>query len=181
MIVFGDREPRWVSVFTVDPGERTGWAWLCYERSRLATDGAHGAVKIGLELSYAMCMQGEMPSVKEDEATDEIRRYVRRSSERAASHVATDVSTVCIIEDFTLRERTMDSSLLSPVRLGAKVAYGMYLDEVPVYWQSPSDAKSTITDDRLQRWGLWRKGAPHANDAMRHLILWLRKEINGEH
>jgi hypothetical protein len=41
-------------------------------------------------------------------------------------------------------------------------------------WQTPSD-KSIVTDDRLKQWGAWRKGRPHAMDALRHLIVYLRR------
>lgn len=77
----------------------------------------------------------------------------------------------------------MDASLLSPVRLSAKLSFANHIDTNPAEWfeQSPSDAKRTIADDRLKTWGLWTPGKDHMNDAKRHLLLWIRKEKNGEH
>jgi hypothetical protein len=36
-------------------------------------------------------------------------------------------------------------------------------------------AKSTIQDDYMRAAGLWSPGQVHANDAMRHAILFLRR------
>lgn len=39
--------------------------------------------------------------------------------------------------------------------------------------QSPSDAKRFSSDDRLKRLDWWQRGQGHANDALRHLLLFL--------
>jgi hypothetical protein len=44
--------------------------------------------------------------------------------------------------------------------------------------QTSAMAKSFSTDDRLRALGWYTPGAPHANDAARHLLLWLvRREL----
>jgi hypothetical protein len=42
-------------------------------------------------------------------------------------------------------------------------------DRVPLQLQSAQQGKSFVTDDRLKVWGLHVPGAPHANDATRHV------------
>jgi hypothetical protein len=41
--------------------------------------------------------------------------------------------------------------------------------------QQPSLAKSTATDDRLKKWGMYEKGQPHARDAVRQCATFLRR------
>lgn len=43
--------------------------------------------------------------------------------------------------------------------------------------QPASAALKLVTDDRLRRLGWWRPGMVHANDALRHLALWMT--VNG--
>ncbi len=45
----------------------------------------------------------------------------------------------------------------------------------PVVMQTPADAKRFSSDARLKAAGFWRPGEGHANDASRHLLLWLAK------
>lgn len=45
---------------------------------------------------------------------------------------------------------------------------------LPLTEQPPSRAKNFVPNDRLQALGLWHKGgAGHANDALRHAVLYL--------
>jgi hypothetical protein len=180
--------PRWVSVFAVDPGVDSGWAWLVYEVSRLDSDGALGAVRVGSGLNDPLFRFGEISCVDEDASTWTLADWIGASSDKARRFIGGgDVRTVVVVESFSLRERTASNDLLSPVRLSAKLGLLVWLINqeepgvVEWFWQSPSDAKSVCTDERMRRWGLWQAGKPHATDAIRHLILWLRKEIADEH
>jgi len=51
------------------------------------------------------------------------------------------------------------------------------LAPVEIEWQSPSQAKSYATDERLRRWGLWVKGKDHERDALRHVAAFLNNHI----
>jgi hypothetical protein len=95
---------------------------------------------------------------------------------RSSAGAVPDLTHI-VLEDFILRERTSDRSLLSPVRLNAKLEdkFRESMPRVELTLQSPSNAKTTVTNERLKRWGLWSVGEQHARDATRHLILWLRK------
>lgn len=42
--------------------------------------------------------------------------------------------------------------------------------------QTPSDAKSFATDEKLKAWEWWTRGVDHPRDASRHLMTWLCKQ-----
>jgi hypothetical protein len=44
---------------------------------------------------------------------------------------------------------------------------------VPRAFQSASQGKSFVTDEKLRGWGYYIRGKPHANDATRHLCQYL--------
>lgn len=65
-----------------------------------------------------------------------------------------------------------------PVRL-----HRSYLDSNPRHYaslsfQQPSMAKTTVTDERLRRWGGWVKGQKHSRDAIRHAITFYLNKHN---
>lgn len=77
-------------------------------------------------------------------------------------------------ERFQLRIMAAD---LTPVGViaaltHAELRYGP--GRVP-YIQTASQAKTTATDERLKMAGLYRTGMPHATDAARHAVTFLRK------
>jgi hypothetical protein len=81
-------------------------------------------------------------------------------------------------EDFILRTAVTSREVLSPVRITAKVEFGLFLaGGVPYFRQMPSEAKNVATDDRLRAWGFYERsgGKEHARDADRHNLTWLRK------
>lgn len=181
------------SIFAVDPGEDTGWAWACIGRKELARWGEIEALqrarddRSGALLGDRRFMLGEIGyhssfnDVNEREV-EQARSIVIQM--KACGNVAARTSggrvtgvSDCVIEDFVLRERTKERNLLSPVRCTAMVRVFMYTMDVgcPTYLYSASDAKSTFTDERLQRWGFWTVGKQHARDATRLLLLHLRK------
>jgi hypothetical protein len=48
-----------------------------------------------------------------------------------------------------------------------------YKHGIPIVSQSPSDAKSFMTDEKLRKLGQWTRGSDHARDATRHLARYL--------
>lgn len=81
-----------------------------------------------------------------------------------------------VIEDFQLRTQNMDRETLSPTRLRLAIETEEILHgvgRVP-FLQQPSDAMTVATDDRLKRANLYFAGMPHANDAARHAVRFLR-------
>jgi hypothetical protein len=86
---------------------------------------------------------------------------------------------VFVVEDFILREGSHSSerSGLSSPRIVSLVEgeVGVKFPAIEMPRQSPSNAKTVATDARLRSNGLWRPGRPHENDAVRHLVLWVRR------
>lgn len=85
----------------------------------------------------------------------------------------------CVLfEDFILRTANGGREVLSPVRITAKVSYGLFLAGGPeIHTQAASEAKNVATDARLKLWGFYQRtgGLEHARDADRHGLTWLRK------
>lgn len=91
-------------------------------------------------------------------------------------------------ESFVVRTLNMDESFLSPVRITAALRHRMWngirdfdgeVRRRALFKQSPADAKTAVTDERLRVWDLWTPGPDHARDATRHAILHLRKVRSG--
>jgi hypothetical protein len=93
------------------------------------------------------------------------------------------------IEKFTIRKFLQHDEFLSPVRIRAKIEYGLWLTEKwdaeddgrPMgrgrwlFTQDPSLAKRTLTDDRQRDYGLWEPGADHKRDAIKHCYTFLQR------
>lgn len=84
------------------------------------------------------------------------------------------------MEDFILRTFSMGRELLAPVRISARFEDRLYSQgksDLLVPAQAPSLAMSTVTDERLKLWNLYAPtvGKPHARDALRHAITYLRR------
>jgi len=152
-----------LSVFAVDPGETTGWAVVSVPPESLLDR----SINLLEDMEFDC---GQLTGSEDAQA------------ERLCDLAITFDGPV-IIEDFTLRQFRMDRSLLSPVRVTAKLEYDIYLvnkdvgkeSQIRIKKQQPSLAKSTATDARLKEWGLWEVGAPHARDAIRHAVTFLRR------
>jgi hypothetical protein len=44
---------------------------------------------------------------------------------------------------------------------------------IPYYSQTAQVAKHFCTDEKLEQWGMWKRGERHARDAIRHGCYWL--------
>jgi hypothetical protein len=86
-----------------------------------------------------------------------------------------------IFEDFILYPGSHQSSRsgLSPVRMTALI-HGMLIRVRPKLqygYQSASQAKHAVPDERLKKHGLWTPGMVHGRDATRHLGTWALSNI----
>lgn len=189
--------PKGLSVFAVDPGETTGWAWavVAYKELELVRSGdlawsvlfgrllSSGRFDSGQEAIYRgpFSASSAGAALIMNEAQTALALYIEILGlhERSAALTGGSVKQVTdlVIEDFVLRERTKARNLLAPVRLTAALVQEVLRDskQMGITLQSPSDAKSVVTDDRLRALGLWQVGQVHARDACRHLALFLRK------
>ena len=181
MILTHDSEP-WHHMVGMDPGETTGFCAIRFgppypPSAPLRKAIARGEVYMGQVEAGATREAGRGGPWFVQEA-----RLQRNMAGRLRSLAEQWDVVGCLhlaVEDFTLRERTKDRSLLSPVRMTAGVLALLEHDDelnVVVHLNSASDGKGTVTDTVLHRLGLYRAGMQHANDAARQAVLALRKE-----
>ena len=80
-----------------------------------------------------------------------------------------------VTEDFHLRQA---NAVLDPVEINAVLTWACR----PRYWvkQMSSLAMGTVTDDRQKAWGYWIPGKPHARDAVKHAITFLKRRKESE-
>lgn len=84
-------------------------------------------------------------------------------------------------EDFQLRAFNSSPEFLSPLRIFSMLTLSNLTGDNRVpFVQSPSTAKSTATDERLQAAGLYRPGMIHATDAARHAATFLWRARGSE-
>ena len=166
-------EPSWLEsyprVFALDPGTHTGWACVWFD-----PDVVFGGQKIS---QSPVAWQAGMALGPEQQQVDFLLSMVCRGGRFAGPGLGV------VVESFVVARISQEQTFLSPVRVGHMFAYGWHLlagREVAA-WQSPSDAKNVITDQRLRLWEMYLPGPDHPRDATRHALLWLRRlRQNGE-
>jgi hypothetical protein len=141
------------NIFAIDPGTTTGWAY-----ARDADSLTSPAGDCDIELA-----SGQMSGEEFQQAYD-LSRLIDRCWPCAV-----------IIEDFIPHSINKERWFLSPVRVTNQLGMLLWLKDRQWMLQMPSLAKSTIDDDYLKSIFLYDKGQPHANDAKRHLLTFLRR------
>lgn len=143
------------NVFAIDPGTTTGWTYVEAD---------------GLIVPHGECdlefIAGQMGGDENQQAFDLYKLI---------SHCW---PCAVVIEDFVPRQLNQQRWFLSPVRVTARVEVLLWRDKRRWLAQSPAMAKTTITDDYLKAIDQWRAGKPHANDAIRHALTYLRRLEN---
>jgi hypothetical protein len=143
------------SVFGIDPGGTTGWSYIKDANLANLPQGE----------SDLHIIAGQMSGDEDQQAIDLVR-------------IINNVWPVAvIIEDFIPRKLDQSRHFLAPVRITAKIELLLWQNEHRWWRQMPALAKSTITDDRLKATELYQPGKPHANDATRHGLTYLRMLI----
>jgi hypothetical protein len=142
-----------VNVFAVDPGVTTGWAYV--KDADLTT------------IPQSECdlnvLAGQMMGDENQQAIDLYKLIVY-------------AWPVCVvIEDFVPQMMNQARHFLSPVRITSKLELLLFQGDKRHIKQMPVTAKSTIRDDYMRSAGLWQPGQPHANDAIRHALVLLRR------
>lgn len=131
-------------VLALDPGETTGAA--VFKGPKLeVTYQLRGLTTV----DRALAIEGLMAEHEPEAVIVERYRVYRH---KAQSHAGSDLPTV---------------------RLIGAIELLCHQHGLTLYWQTPSDAKGFITDDRLKTWKYYRAGCPHAMDAVRHGLYFL--------
>ena len=84
-----------------------------------------------------------------------------------------------VVERFTINQRTIKNTQAPWSLMGIGVITSvMMLSDRGIILQNPSDAMSLVDNPMLTRLGLWHKGGQgHANDALRHAVLYAVKKL----
>lgn len=183
-----------LTIFAIDPGGSTGWSGLKVPVRLLSSLGVartlvrcrhrHGTVRrsggpkvLG---GGAVYDKSDSPHVTDilDTARGLYQEFMGWEDEDGEWVEDPDAQFCFVMEGFDLREQSMDPGMLSPIRVGSILMDR--LDQIGntnrVFFQSASDAKNVVNDERLKRWGFYdRESGPHARDADRHAILMLRR------
>ncbi|AXH50337.1 RuvC-like resolvase [Gordonia phage NatB6] len=176
---------RGLSVVAFDPGGTTGWSIMRVDPAKLLdktvrphetiTQWHHGEIDCGAksgQVANSAAAQGiDLGGSASGEAAGVfmMERLIRLGGRVPCATV--------VIEDFILRTQSQKRDAISPVRLISSLDTLLWIERIvpePVK-QQPSEAKTTITDERLKQWGLWASGSRHARDADRHALLFIRK------
>jgi hypothetical protein len=75
-----------------------------------------------------------------------------------------------VCENFELREGVYGADLSPVYIIGALEA--LY-PVIPIWYQAPYQ-KPLVDDDRLKKLAIYEPGKPHRNDAVRHMVIYLR-------
>lgn len=161
-------------VCAYDPGETTGWSvW----RAPVETLRRQGTRRTLARSKWAIGqIRASQEAVRAGEGdSDMVDRMLEVGRWAYEEFVHVDDEFVFVHEGFRLRMMSMDPNLLAPVRVNAIWRDRLRGKGVPIFQQDPSEAKQIVTDSRLKEWGVYRPGMPHARDAQRHAITFIRK------
>lgn len=143
-------------VIAFDPGGTTGWAMMAVHPEAMSGDpdihifGPYGNLQFWTAGEFTGLQDNQI-----DEAMELIEVYP---------------GARLVTESFRVRQL---NALLDPAEINAVLrnrARPRYFVE-----QTPALAMS-VTDDRLKAMGFWLPGKQHARDALRHAIIFLRRQ-----
>ena len=159
----------------IDGGGRTGVAMACLP---LRSDGkvSDGDVLDAIhdaKRSGRYCT-GQVTGSVEFQASLIASDFRAMVGEGRAAFGGTPAKLTVVHEGFDLRGANTKQDGLKVIELNQKIQTMKGDPWMEVISQSPS-TKAAISNDRLRFFGLYEKGLPHAMDAVRHLIIALRK------
>lgn len=165
----------WPRVLWIDPGTVSGVAVVWFDPVAVFHDEVPLARQV---LAYSeLFLNGP-----ENGPNGQVNRYLR-----LRRTLAQEMGLVSGCESFVPMKENRSQEFLSPVRIRAGLEARMSMMDqhegqvragevgVPLYVQSPSDAITSFTNDRLKKLRMYTPGPDHINDAKRHTLLYLRK------
>jgi hypothetical protein len=147
----------WATVVAYDPGGTTGWAVLSVDKSALS-EGKSILSSIHHRVS------------------GEIVGDMHKQYSEMISLLDFWPDAAVVGEDFTVRQFNQADYFLHPVRVNAVVDNHLNLNQgKKLFLQQPSMAKSTINDLTLKNYKMYHPKSPHARDASRHALTFIRR------
>jgi hypothetical protein len=134
------------AILALDPGGTTGWALV--QQDEFA----------------------ELYNVGQIGPGDHHKVLWNMISKLNAQHV--DFRLVCESFEFRQGKQRAGIVLVSKEYIGICKLFGQCFPETPVVFQTASQAKAFVTDEKIKALDLWSPGNKHAMDAMRHLITY---------
>lgn len=154
----------------VDPGTDTGVVFVDLSKARYRKMAGHHGLAAGMEAGDVVAEEYDTARWWEPGMVDDVERFMRSGS-------GGWTKVPLVVEDFILRTQDKRKTTLDPIRVTSALV-AVLRDRGwrgKLVLQQPSDAKTTVTDERLRAWKLWIVGSAHKRDAMRHAVLYLRK------
>lgn len=155
-------------ILAFDPGGTTGWSLLVLPK-RWGTSISLSMPQDVILRSKVRWHHGQIDcSINEDSGVHHLIKLIDEWP-----------SAAIVVEDFILRphRNEMSRELLSPVRITAKIEHHLWKNRRKMWLQTPAQAKTVGSDERLKAWGVYTRegGLQHARDADRHVMLFLRR------
>lgn len=149
----GSTDPDGYQVLSLDPGGTTGWAVFCVHPDAM---GPNPEFRILDNIDWWTAGEFTGSSMSQ---CDEI---IELANSWPDARLVTEM--------FRLRQLSAE---LDPVEINHTIKWALR----PRYFvdQQPGLAMSTVTDDRQKEWGFWVPGKPHARDAVKHNITFLKR------
>lgn len=144
-------------VLALDPGGTSGWSIF----------GVHPEAMGGDPDVHVLGQYGNLLFWSAGEFTGKQHNQVDQIVDLANAWPTARLVT----EDFKLRQLNAE---LSPVEINATIGWALR----PRYWvpQMAALAMETVTDERQKALGFWVPGKPHARDAVKHGITFLKRQ-----
>lgn len=166
-----------IAVLSVDPGVTTGLSIMTASLnrdSRMYEVGGWGSHQMSYGGSGNRSdRSGVDPRFPEQDIAGRIAEVFLNLAEQGTAAL--------VIEDFIIRKMNTTRDFLAPVRVTAGIVQAVYKENPKlmsnIFYQTPADAKSVCTDERMDRWGfkIASQNDRHSRDADRHGILFLRR------
>lgn len=160
--------PRYPTVIALDPGGTTGWSLMTVHPAALCDPS------VSILSNIELWTHGQIECNK---GAADPRSIESAGCTEIISLLAAHPGAALVWENFVIRRFDQSWDFLSPVRIMSVLDHWCWRNRRSAFRQMPAEAKTTATDDRLKRWGLYSKdgGMNHARDADRHAITFLRK------
>lgn len=164
----------YLAVMGIDPGHATGAAW-CVAPATGTISSRMGSCP---SPPRSDTLNGSY--VEQAEGLCHILQGLRMTANNLRRKTGQEVRLIVAIEDFVLtRFESSERSGLDPIRITSSFVTALEMRKlnrgIELVYQSPSEAKAYVTNDRLRHWGLWIVGKDHERDAMRHMLLAITK------